>query len=140
MDFSSFSNVGKPCLIILWNLLAFYLLNKYWIKMDKIFSLKFKDVTKNLPNPIYKTKAYLCKINNFPVGFYEAMYFYDEFVIFYYLFGHVALANYNQIKLQKHWLFSWQTIMHVEVEAGSFDLNVPFSQVEKIKKIIEVKK
>ncbi|MBR2386684.1 hypothetical protein IKA92_05250, partial [bacterium] len=72
MDFSSFSNVGKPCLIILWNLLAFYLLNKYWIKMDKIFSLKFKDVTKNLPNPIYKTKAYLCKINNFPVGFYEA--------------------------------------------------------------------
>ena len=64
------------------------LMNKYVVKHDKVFSLNFKEITKNLPKPINKFILFLNDINGVRKGYgvnsailIKAL-FYDEFIIF----------------------------------------------------------
>lgn len=115
----------------------FYLLLKYQIKPDKIFSLNFKEITKNLPKPIYKAITNIYKVNDVFGRNFTTIYFFENCIVVKGLFGCAAMATYDSLALEKILLFYK---LHVEIEAGSFDLLFFPWQGRKIKDLIEVKK
>ena len=115
----------------------FYLLFKYQIRPDKIFSLNFDEITKDFSKPIFKLITNIYKINEVFVRNFATIYFYGNCIVVKDFFGCTAMATYDNLTLEK---ILWFYKIHVEVEGGSFDLSLFSWQVQKIKDLIEAKK
>lgn len=126
-------------------LLSYLILtNKYVVKFDKIFSFKFKEITKNLPKPIEKFTVCLHSINDIINGYglnkgpiLINAYFYNKCIIFKLLFSGATIVNYDQITIEKDWYPNFfGQILSVKTEKGNFSIYLFPNQIKKIQKII----